>query len=266
MPGKHGQVSRPNLVDMKIRLPAPLRERIEAACEATGASMNGEIVARLETSFAAADGLGQTHLRPALMLIAHDAWRVEQHTGKKWTEDRVTAHAIAELAGDSFRYSTPFLNQSEINTASEELKAWKNKMEGRIAYLKDVGAITELKDPPYRAGMGGVLQNALAGIAVSRPKPPEGWEDAVEAIKSFGWEVAVDLTANAYDWPLARDGQEIAREEKIGALAILRSFGDFREESETIVLAAEEAWKPERAAKKEAKALVSKLRAGADGP
>jgi molybdopterin converting factor small subunit len=36
---------------MKIRMPAELRELIEAAASESGASLNGEVVSRLEASF-----------------------------------------------------------------------------------------------------------------------------------------------------------------------------------------------------------------------
>jgi len=41
------------LPDFKVRLPQELKDKIEAAAKASNRSMNGEIVSRLEFSFAA---------------------------------------------------------------------------------------------------------------------------------------------------------------------------------------------------------------------
>lgn len=249
-----------DLVQFKLRMREELRAKIESAAEASGRSMNAEIVERLSRSIDF-DGGFADHLKPALMLIAHDAWRVEQHTQKKWTEDRITAHAIADLAGDSFRYATPMIDQQAISAAHEKLSHLHDRAQGRLAYLRDTGAAIPLERPPYYEGLGGSIRNALAGLSESA-LPPAGWERAVAAIEAFGWQLTIDLEEEPSAWTLTRDGVAITDAEKVGVAAVIRSFDDYLDEAKKVSEAVGRAMRGEEAAKKEAKAVLKRMREG----
>ncbi len=52
---RYGRAKNSDLVQLKLRFPERLRKRIEAVAKRNGNSMNLEIIARLEESFAKVD-------------------------------------------------------------------------------------------------------------------------------------------------------------------------------------------------------------------
>ncbi|PZP59725.1 MAG: DNA-binding protein [Pseudoxanthomonas spadix] len=59
-----------------VRFPDGMRDKIAAAAEASGRSMNAEIVQRIENSFEAVQALGDTVALARDALAQADSWRV----------------------------------------------------------------------------------------------------------------------------------------------------------------------------------------------
>ncbi|TPP07034.1 Arc family DNA-binding protein [Rhizobium glycinendophyticum] len=86
-------VNRSNIDQYQLRLPPGLRERIKAAAEASGRSMNTEIVFRLEES------LGEASSEPAAMGTEIRRLQAENET-LRWNFE-VLAKELAGPAGEN---------------------------------------------------------------------------------------------------------------------------------------------------------------------
>lgn len=273
MPGKRGQVSRPNMTDMKIRLPADLREQIEAASKDNGSSMNGEIVSRLEQSFLQTADIPQDHLRPIMRNIAFDIWRLENKRGASWLKDRVVAHGAAKIASDYFRNTTRWENQQALTAVVEKSETLRKKLERKLGYLLEVGAIG-----PKEEGRSPYSMNAL----MTHPHNPEGYglersADAIEYPPSkFGWLVhlldqrglrlLINLGDDISHWTLSRAGEAMPEAEKVGVAAVLSSLEDFVADYAKLGVELREAEAPEKEAEALGKKLAASLSGGNDGP
>lgn len=254
MPKKSDQLREPTqTVALQVRLKEELRAKLEAAAQAAGRTMNAEIVERLSRTIDY-DGLYSDHLRPTLGAIAFDCWRVENRTKMKWTEDRATALAIAELAGDSFRYGTPMANSDAITEALAETKAVGDLIERKSAYLVEVGAITHI-----------ATSNAFRHFfeaKMGKAPIPAAWVDAVGLLLAYDYFVVPDLNQPVEDWPLVMDGRPLSKDEKSGAAAVLRSIGDLGERMAKASEMLNKATAEEEAAEIRAKSLLAELGRG----
>ena len=80
------------LAGMKIRLREPLRARLESAAKRNGISLNKELTARLEQSFAKDAAFGGSDIRHVAMLMAsafalNGSRKAEEKSLDRWTGD-----------------------------------------------------------------------------------------------------------------------------------------------------------------------------------
>lgn len=265
MTGKSGQVSRPKLVDMKVRLPAELREKIEDASTENGSSMNGEVVDRLEQSFQSPVGLPQfEHLSGILQAIAFDIWRVEQRAGKKWNESRAVSHAAGIIASEYFDFATPEANAEGVQVAIDKLDKINEAATGKIGYLLEVGAL-KTKPSDKQAYITNALLNSdplvtLMPVAEDAvPFPPPRYVDLLGLISFRGLRLAVNLHEDAAKWALQRGGEVMPEGEKAGVLAVLESLQSLAEDWRDAFGELEDARGAEFEAKAEGKKLAASL-------
>lgn len=242
------------IVQFKLRIPETLRSKVEEAAGKNGVSMNAEIADRLKESLDY-DGLFSPHLRPALGALAFEIWRIENKTGKKWTEDRATALASAEMAKDIFRYGTPLANGEAIEASIKLCKEVEASIKRKIGYLFDTGAI-ESSEPTQNA-FGGLL-----GRYIETPQQNFGdeWIDTVWLLKHFNHQPKVDLRSCAEDWNLERSGTALSDAEKVGVKAVFAGLGDMKAEYQSALDAVMEASKEEDLAEAAAQNLIAQAR------
>lgn len=260
------------LVQFKLRIREGLRSQIDKASSASGRSMNAEIAARLQESFDF-DGLFTAGLKPALGAVAFDAWRVQNHTGKAWDQDRASALAIAEMAGDAFRYGTPMVNSEKLTEAMKSLKSVTQSIERKTGYLEDIGAIEKIAPKRRTTGLWASIPNALQPSAAHsaangllepyiqpQVSPTDEWQDTATLLRKFGFQPTVNLDAPPAEWDLSRDSERISQEELVGVRAVFESLGRLNDEYEKRFADFDKADEPEKAAEAEAKRIVQSLR------
>lgn len=239
-----------DLVQFKLRMREELRAKIESAAAQSGKSMNAEIVDRLEASFRD-DAIIPPHARPAVMGIAYDLARLEARRGKRWTEDRVIAHAMGAYARDAFLYGTEPENWSAIEAAMARLNALKEKLRRRCGYLQEIGFL--------RTKFEGAFAHTLAAECgyESFPLPPDEMLPARSMALFIGLEPNVNLREAPETWSLAIDDRQLTNDEKCLALVTFMGIGQMHAELEEIRLELDSATEADDAAKAEAERIVA---------
>ena len=86
-----------------VRMPEPLRARLEKAAKSRAVSMNAEILGRLEQSFVRQeDQFGHRDIYRMFQMAALGLVIIEEQTGKSWRDDPDTKEAVKGSIGRLF--------------------------------------------------------------------------------------------------------------------------------------------------------------------
>lgn len=177
---------------LNIRTTTALKERLQAAGEASGRTMSQEADLRLEQSFARDDAAGS---RAASVLgdVARLAATItESQTGKSWTDDpdtyfrvrkAVLGFMVANHPPDRPAYST------ELTEALAELEAAKAEVE-RVR-PSHMNALLGTFSPPETNAALQKMTEALERLTAAQAH----YTEITEANNKAGAEVATDLNA-----------------------------------------------------------------------
>jgi hypothetical protein len=167
-------------VGLQLRFKEQLRSRLAAAAARNEASLNSEIIRRLEDSFTQEDVMGAKGLGPLVRAFASAIEQTEGQTGKSWVEDWETFAAVRVQMVRAIAASMPPHPQPEkLGEAMEAEQAARAAMEeARAAYEELVPApqpnafgsmaatnALAAYPPPARSTLGAILEGAL------RPTP-----------------------------------------------------------------------------------------------
>lgn len=232
MSGKRGQVSRPNLVDMKLRLPADLRATIEKAAKANGSSMNGEIVARLEAGDGVEKALGSNRDVQVWAAMQREIESMENLTGKRWTDDIATFAAAQSRIRKRLEEMQPQAeNEVEIKEAWHRFYEAQSKAFEMARMLEDQGAlhrrqnalspnVTNSNHSNKAMDHAGVYFGGEYGGMLGAAWPEETRKQYA-AIAYLGFSIGVSLTDAPETWSLFdKDGKPLPDTEKL-AIAFL---------------------------------------------
>lgn len=210
---KSGQVSRPNVVDMRIRLPAEVKGQIEALAKTSGASMNGEIVSRLERSLEVESDFGDPASRRMFLRFQDQVSRMEAITGKSWLSDLATNEAVRRLIDHEIILNRPPVeNEVEINAAWEKFRERQIEAYSHARVLERMGAIARARNA-LLASIG-PTDDPLDYMAHSYTYDPNGYggvlgqtfsdehRRVMAAVDYFGLRLAVDFSKPFEDWQL----------------------------------------------------------------
>lgn len=246
-----------DIVQFKLRIRESLRAQIEASASASGESMNAEIVKRLEQSFAE-DRFMPSHVRGPLMAIAFDLWRIERRRDARWDEDRAIALAMGKVAGESFIFGTPMLNGEEIELRKRQFEESMAAIDRKVGYLVDLGAIVPKQEQDSPAPLDMELTATTAQANFNHPK----WPAIGGVLSAKNYALAVNLTDAPENWPLMRNDNSVADEERKAAYLALMAIADDAEELFLRYEALRNAEKGEREAKEKAEEIIRDLRQG----
>lgn len=85
----------PNKVTLTLRMPEALRAEIEAQAQASGDSMNNEILRRLESSLSYEERSGGRDSARLIRLLQNAVHDIASMSGKEWSQDEATRVATA---------------------------------------------------------------------------------------------------------------------------------------------------------------------------
>lgn len=170
MAGKSDKAREPTqMVGFQMRLKESLRADLELRATASGSSLNGEVIARLERSLEEDRLFGVGPARALFIDIARQIALVEAVTGQPWHLDPATYWAVRHMAEDVLKRAEPPPPNAEavfkLRTERDQLKERSDVLR---QFLFECGAATE----------GG---NALARYVKSelplpiRELPVESW-------------------------------------------------------------------------------------------
>lgn len=153
---------------MKIRLPADLKDQIEAAAKAAGRSMNAEIVARLEQSFKQEEEGFDLAFRSAV--LEDEIKSLEAKLGKKLGATP-TADEIADKVAKRLDRMIPiapgileeYLERFEQDSRERHRKWWMEQ----FGYDPEIPPVPQHGGPPARSKNA---MHPLKKSASSKPK------------------------------------------------------------------------------------------------
>jgi hypothetical protein len=137
-------------VQLKLRFSEDLRQRLAAAGERNGSSLNSEIIRRLEDSFSFEAVLGGGTTARMLRQLGSLIENAEVSFGRSWTEDYPTYLLVRAAVQDAVpkllsAYRPPAPNQEELDTAlaacvrlEEAIKSLENELAAMMPAVPDV--------------------------------------------------------------------------------------------------------------------------------
>lgn len=159
----HQNMSRED-PQMKIRLPADLKDQIEAASKQSGRSMNAEIVARLEQSFKQGEEEFDHAFRSAV--LEDELKSLEARLGKKITNpptaDEIADQVLAKLSDR--------VTRSNLSIAHEEAYAYLQL----LALTRDEGNLEESIDAETVAAIDKWIAHRKSSISGRSSYGPQG--------------------------------------------------------------------------------------------
>lgn len=126
-------------VGFQLRFQERTRARLEQAAKENGASLNSEIVSRLDQSLAADDRAGSVRTQRMFDRLAATLSELEETTGKAWTEDPATfAAARRALLDEILNLAPPMVNEQDIAAAIKDQTKWA-QVQSQLLTLKMAG-------------------------------------------------------------------------------------------------------------------------------
>lgn len=177
---------------LNIRTTTALKERLQAAGEASGRTMSQEADLRLEQSFARDDAAGSRGASVLGDVARLAATITEAQTGKSWTDDAdtylrvrkaVLAFMVANQPPDRPAYST------ELTEALAELEAARAEVE-RVR-PSHMNALLGTFSPPEANAALQKMTEALERLTIAQGR----YTEITEANNRAGAEIATDLNA-----------------------------------------------------------------------
>jgi Arc-like DNA binding dprotein len=119
----------PRDVQLKLRYRRALHDRLLNAAERNGASLNSEIVRRLEATFILEENAGGRATMALVAAIIADIAEIEAVTKKSWADDNETYSAVKRAVRAAIVDRAPrrMENHEEVSSALKLLKRASNK-------------------------------------------------------------------------------------------------------------------------------------------